>query len=132
MIVEMSRVLLLGPKRLLGEVTDVVQRLGVIHVDRVEAEEVPTVRPVEPGSEEEQRQRRLEALLARATGLLNLLPRTGPTPIPDLGTRSLEELEAILEAREQEVRELVRRRLEAEEELELIRSYENALRVLSP
>ncbi|MDR5708566.1 MAG: V-type ATPase 116kDa subunit family protein [Armatimonadota bacterium] len=132
MIVEMSRVLLLGPKRLLGEVTDVVQRLGVIHVDRVEAEEVPTVRPVEPGSEEEQRQRRLEALLARATGLLNLLPRTGPTPIPDLGTRSLEELEAILEAQEQEVRELVRRRLEAEEELELIRSYENALRVLSP
>ncbi len=132
MIVEMSRVLILGPKRLLGEVTDVVQRLGVMHVDRVEAEEAPVLRPLEPGSEEEQRQPRLEALLARTTGLLNLLPRTGPTTIPPLEVRSLEELEALLEPIERQARELVRRRLEAEEELELIRAYENALRVLSP
>ncbi len=132
MIVEMSRVLILGPKRLLGEVTDVVQRLGVMHVDRVEAEEAPVLRPLEPGSEEEQRQRRLEALLARTTGLLNLLPRTGPTTIPPLEVRSLEEVEALLEPIERQARDLVRQRLEAEEELELIRAYENALRVLSP
>ncbi len=132
MIVEMSRVILLGPKRLLGEVTDAVQRLGVMHVDRVEAEEVPQLRPVEPGSEEEALQRRLEALLARTKGLLELLPRVGPVDIPDLHDRSLDELEALLEPVEQEARELVRRRAEAEEELELVRSYEGALRVLSP
>ncbi|MCS7235473.1 MAG: V-type ATPase 116kDa subunit family protein [Armatimonadota bacterium] len=132
MIVEMSRVILLGPKRLLGEVTDAIQRLGVMHVDRVEAEEVPQLRPVEPGSEEEALQRRLESLLARTKGLLELLPRVGPVDIPDLQDRSLDELEALLEPVEREARELVRRRVEAEEELELIRSYEGALRVLSP
>jgi V/A-type H+-transporting ATPase subunit I len=131
-IVEMSRVIVLGPKRRLGEVTDAIQRLGLMHVDRVEAEEVPQLRPVEPGSEEERYQRRLEALLARTTGLLNLLPRTGPAPIPDLSDRTLDELEALLEPVEREARELVRQRLEAEEELELIRSYEGAVRVLSP
>lgn len=132
MIVEMSRVILLGPKRLLGEVTDAVQRLGLMHVDRVEAEEVPQLRPVEPGSEEEALQRRLEGLLARTKGLLELLPRVGPVEIPDLQERSLDELEALLEPVEREARELVRRRVEAEEELELVRSYEAALRVLSP
>lgn len=128
----MSRVIVLGPKRRLGEVTDAIQRLGLMHVDRVEAEEVPQLRPVQPGSEEERYQRRLEALLARTTGLLNLLPRTGPAPIPDLSDRTLDDLEALLEPIEREARELVRQRLEAEEELELIRSYEGAVRVLSP
>ncbi len=132
MIVEMSRVIVLGPKRRLGEVTDAVQALGLMHVDRVEAEEVPQLRPVEPGSEEEKLQRRLEAILNRTTGLLNLLPRTGPVEIPDLSDRSLDELEALLDPVEREARELVRRRLEAEEELELIRAYEGAVRVLSP
>jgi V/A-type H+-transporting ATPase subunit I len=132
MIVEMSRVILLGPKRLLGEVTDAVQQVGLMHVDRVEAEEVPSVRPVEPGSEEEALQRRLEALLTRTRGLLELLPRVGPTDIPDLSDRSLDELEALLEPVERQARELVRRRLEAEEELELVRAYEGAVRVLSP
>ncbi|MER3455973.1 MAG: hypothetical protein C4304_03615 [candidate division GAL15 bacterium] len=132
MIVEMSRVILLGPKRLLGEVTDAVQRLGVVHVDRVEAEEALQLRPVEPGSEEEALQRRLESLLARTRGLLELLPRVGPVVIPDLHEQSLEELEAILEPVEREARELVRRRAEAQEELELVRSYEGAIRVLSP
>ncbi len=132
MIVEMSRVILLGPKRLLGEVTDAVQRLGLMHVDRVEAEEVPQLRPVEPGSEEEALQRRLESLLVRTKGLLELLPRVGPVEIPDLGERSLDELEALLEPIEREARDLVRRRLEAEEELELVRAYEGAVRVLQP
>lgn len=132
MIVEMSRVILLGPKRLLGEVTDAVQRLGLMHVDRVEAEEVPQLRPVEPGSEEEALQRRLESLLVRTKGLLELLPRVGPVEIPDLGERSLDELEVLLEPIEREARDLVRRRLEAEEELELVRAYEGAVRVLQP
>ncbi|MDR7408509.1 MAG: V-type ATPase 116kDa subunit family protein [Armatimonadota bacterium] len=132
MIVEMSRVILLGPKRLLGEVTDAIQRLGLMHVDRVEAEEVPQLRPVEPGSEGEALQRRLEALLARTKGLLELLPRVGPVEIPTLEDRSLGELEALLEPVEREARELVRQRREAEEELELVRSYEGAVRVLSP
>ncbi|MBI2122818.1 MAG: hypothetical protein HYT96_01500 [Armatimonadetes bacterium] len=35
----MSRVMVLGPKRLLGQVIEEVQRQGVLHVDRVEAEE---------------------------------------------------------------------------------------------
>ncbi len=132
MIVEMSRVIVLGPKRRLGEVTDAIQRLGLMHVDRVEAEELPQVRRLEPGTQEEQLRARMEGLLTRTTGLLSLLPRTGPAPIPDLSDRSLDDLEALLEPIEREVRHLVRQRLEAEEELELIRSYEGAVRVLSP
>ncbi|MDR5683436.1 MAG: hypothetical protein QN163_05345 [Armatimonadota bacterium] len=133
MIVEMSRVIVLGPKRLLGQVTEAIQRVGVMHVDRVEAEEVPSVRPLEPGSEEEARRRQLEALSSRVGGLLALLPRVGgEQEIPDLSGRSLEEVEALLEPIEREARDLTRRRLEAEEERELIAAYENAVRVLSP
>jgi V/A-type H+-transporting ATPase subunit I len=131
MIVEMSRVIVLGPKRLLGQVTEAIQGVGLMHIDRVEAEEVPSVRPLEPGSEEEARH--LEAVLARVSGVLALLPRVGEEQqIPDLSGRSLEEVETALEPIEREARDLTRHRLEAEEEQELIAAYENAVRVLSP
>jgi V/A-type H+-transporting ATPase subunit I len=132
MIVEMSRVIVFGPKRLLGHVTEAIQRIGAMHVDRVEAEEVPTVRPMEPGTEEAARQGRLEALSARASGLLALLPRFAEAQTPDLSGTSIEDVEALLEPIESSARDLTRRRLEAEEELELIAAYENAVRVLSP
>jgi len=47
MIVGMSRVLVFGPKRLLGQVIEEVQRLGTVHIDRIEAKDGPTVQPLQ-------------------------------------------------------------------------------------
>ena len=41
MIVEMSRVLVVGPKRLLAPALESLQGVGSLHVDRIEAEEAP-------------------------------------------------------------------------------------------
>jgi V/A-type H+-transporting ATPase subunit I len=132
-IVDMSRIVILGPKRALGEVTEAVQRVGSVQIDRVEAEEVPQVQPISRGGEQESRYRHLEGLEARIKGLLELLPRSaGAAGLPDLAGVSLDEVETKIVTIENEARDLTRRRLEAEEELEIIRAYESAVRVLSP
>src|SRR2546428_7485226 len=74
MIVEMSRVLVLGPKRLLGQVIDEVQRLGALHVDRIESEEAPEVTALQLGEEDAKTLHALELALARVNGLLAPLP----------------------------------------------------------
>ncbi|MBI4279739.1 MAG: hypothetical protein HY660_14915 [Armatimonadetes bacterium] len=135
MIVEMSRVLIVGPKRLLGQVVDEVQRLGILHIDRIEAEEVPAVTQLSPGAEESQEQVALERLAARMDGLLSLLPSAGREAPPDTAALADVETSALtreIDETESRVREVTRQRLEAEEELELIDAYEDAVRVLSP
>ncbi|MCL6552507.1 MAG: hypothetical protein K6W08_05220 [Firmicutes bacterium] len=132
MIVPMHRVLVVGPKRLLGPVLDEVQRLGVVHVDRIEAEEAPAG-AVEVDEATAARLQALERLLARIDGLLKLLPpASGPAETAALADADDAALDAAVGEIEAEVQALVRRRLEAEEELELIRTYEGAVRVLSP
>jgi V/A-type H+-transporting ATPase subunit I len=132
MIVAMSRVLVLGPKRLLGSVVDEIQRLGILHIDRIEAEEA-ALAPLTLGEEEGKEQAALERLLARVDGLLSLLPPVGhAVPAREIGSLGLEDLQQLLDRVEAEARDLTRRRLEAEEELELIAAYEGAVRVLSP
>ncbi len=129
MIVEMSRVIVLGPKRLLGPVLDEVQRLGSLHVDRIESDEAPQ----SPATDEQAAERqRLERLLAQADGLLTLLPPADGSPpsAPDAG--SPQDVEAELAALERGVRDLTRTRLELEEERTLIETYEGAVRALSP
>jgi V/A-type H+-transporting ATPase subunit I len=133
----MSRVLVLGPKRLLGGVVDEVQRVGAVHIDRVETDE----RAIETLKLDEQalaEQSRLEAFRTRLSGLLGLLPRV-PGPANAGGDSSvdpspgdLDAIEATIASAEAEVHELSRRRLDLEEERELIHTFEGAVRALSP
>lgn len=144
MIVEMRRVLVFGPKRLLGGVVEEVQRIGSLHIDRVEAPD-GSVSAVQLGEEASAAQAALERARLRASGLLSLLPAVPPAP-GDSAAPSVadgdpsdpdaladpETLDAALAGIETEVAALTRRRLEAEEELDLIQTFESALRVLSP
>jgi len=139
MIVEMRRVLVFGPKRLLAPVMEEIQRIGALHIDRVEAEEasLATLQPDETASAS---LATLERLRVRVEGALSLLPETpgdartaAPHPSADgLAEAEIDALEAEIASIEGEIRALTRRRLDAEEELELIRTYEGAVRVLSP
>lgn len=137
MIVEMSRVLVVGPKRLLDRVVEDVQRLGAVHVDRVETDD-EAIRPLRPDARNSDEQSRLEAARVRVEGLLGLLPQVPgltsslPAPAADVAAIDLDALDEEVRGVEAEARELSRRRLDAEEELELIRTYEGAVRALLP
>lgn len=136
MIVKMSRVMVLGSKRLLGQVIEEVQRQGVLHVDRVEAEEETAsgVTPMHLADDDARTLHILERALARADGVLTLLPR-GPgdgAAAEQFVETSPEVLDAELSDIEGRVRDLTRQRLELEDERTLIESYEGAIRVLSP
>lgn len=136
MIVEMSRVLAVGPKRLLAPVLETLQGIGSLHIDRIEADEVPTAfSAVTPQAAERDALDALERLRARVDGLFSLLPAVPVEPAPateDLAARLMETLEAEAAALEAQVGPLTRQRLELQDELELIHSYEGAVRVLSP
>src|SRR2546426_788001 len=132
MIVEMSRVPVLGPKRLLGQVMDEVQRLGTLHVDRVESEEAPEVTALQLGEEDAKTLQALERALARVDGLLALLPPGSAEPGDAPGDAAVDALDAEVAEIERKVRDLTRKRLELDEERQLIASYEGAVRVLSP
>src|SRR2546428_9281662 len=132
MIVEMSRVLVLGPKRLLGRVIDEVQRLGTLHVDRIEWEEAPEVTALQLGEEDAKALQALERALARADGLLVLLPSGSFEPGEAPGDAAIDALDAEVAEIERRVRDLTRKRLELDEERQLIASFEGAVRVLSP
>lgn len=130
----MSRVIVLGPKRLLGQVIEEVQRLGSLHVDHIESEAVPA--ELTRGRLSEADAARLQAVehaLIRLDGLLTLLP--GGPRAADAPVDPAEETEAI-DARaagiEHRVRELTRARLELEDEQSLIESYGGAVRALAP
>src|SRR3989454_10383465 len=111
MIVEMSRVLVLGPKRLLGQVIDEVQRLGALHVDRIESEEAPEVTALQLGEEDAKALQPLERALARAGGLLVQLPSGCYWPDEATGDKANEALEAEVAENERSVRDLTRKRL---------------------
>lgn len=135
MIVEMSRVIVLGPKRLLGPVIDEVQLVGALHIDHIESEEAP-VTALQLSEEEARTVAALDRAVARADGLLTLLPLRGaaaggPTAIP-ADAAAIEAIDGRLAAVESQVRDLTRTRLELEEEASLIASYEGAVRALSP
>jgi V/A-type H+-transporting ATPase subunit I len=132
MIVEMSQVIVLGPKRLLGQVIDEVQQLGALHIDRIESDEGSAVSRMQLGDAETQTLQALERVLSRVDGLLTLLP---PLPVqagPPPSDGTVDVLEAEVAELERKVKDLTRRRLELEEERTLIASYEGAVRVLSP
>ncbi len=149
MIVEMRRVLVFGPKRLLRGVVEEIQRLGALHIERVETEghAIGALRLDEAASAA---QASLERTRLRASSLLGLLPAAPPVPgvrgdsaaagasadpealIDPEALLDPEAIDAALAGIEAEVAALTRRRLEAKEEFDLIRTYEGAVRVLSP
>src|SRR5207249_7741909 len=118
-IVEMSRVLVLGPKRLLGQVIDEVQRLGTLHIDRTESEETPEVTALQLGEEDAKTLQALERALARVDGLLALLPPGSAEP-GDAPGDAVDALDAEVAEIERKVRDLTRKRLELDEERQLI------------
>ncbi|HVH30372.1 MAG TPA: V-type ATPase 116kDa subunit family protein, partial [bacterium] len=132
MIVGMSRVLVFGPKRLLGQVIEEVQRLGIVHIDRIEAKEAPAVQPLQLADEDTKTVQVLERALGRVDGLLGLLPPFASEPGPSPADSSLDAIDAETTELDRRVRDLTRLRLELEEERQLIDSYEGAIRVLSP
>jgi V/A-type H+-transporting ATPase subunit I len=136
MIVEMSRILVVGPNRLLNGVIDEVQRVGAVHIERVETDD-EAIRTLALDEHARAEQARLEGLRMRLEGLAGLLrhtpgeqaPKTPPVLPP---ADDLDAVAAALAEMESEVHELSRRRLELEEELELIRTYEGVVRALAP
>jgi V/A-type H+-transporting ATPase subunit I len=134
MIVEMARLLIVGPRRLLTGVIDEVQRVGAVHIDRIETDD-EAIRTLALDDQARAEQARLEALQVRLEGLAGLLPvaagESGAAPaLP--AADDLDAVEAAVAAVEAEVHRLSRRRLELDEETELIRTYEGAVRALAP
>ncbi len=132
MIVEMSRVIVFGPKRLLGPVIEEVQRLGSLHVDRIESEGAPALSPLQLADEDAKALQTLERALARVDGVLTLLPQAPAAPGEPPGDAAVEAVDAEVGEIERRVRDLTRTRLELDEERTLIASYESAVRALSP
>jgi len=133
MIVEMNRVLLFGPKRLLAGVLDEVQRIGAVHIDRIEAEEGPLA-AMGVDQEAAAEQAALERLRVRVDGLLGLLPEVPgePTRSGEPVPAGIDAIEAAVGAIEADIQGPSKRRVELQEELELIHMYEGAVRVLAP
>ena len=136
MIVEMNRLLIVGPKRLLEAVVEEVQRLGAVHVDRVETEESPRVSAMTLSEEERRAVQTLERGVTRVDGILILLPPDGAgVSVADpaqYASLTVEDLDARIGTLEQKVRDLTRSRLDLQEELDLISTYEAAVRALGP
>ncbi|HEY3247297.1 MAG TPA: V-type ATPase 116kDa subunit family protein [bacterium] len=131
----MNRLLLLGPKRLLSQVVDELQRLGAVHIDRIETEPGARVSAMRLSEEDSRAVQTLERGVTRVDGILTLLPAatdTVPIDPAEYAPLAVEDLDAQIGALEGRVRELTRTRLELEEERDLIGTYEGALRVLSP
>lgn len=129
----MRRLLIVGPKRVLPGVIDEVQRVGAVHIARIDAQE-GGIGAVALDEAAAATQAGLDRLRARLDGLLSLLPALPAAPAgdDDAAGDDLEAVEAALAGVDAEVADLSRRRLEAEEERELIKTYEGAVRVLSP
>jgi V/A-type H+/Na+-transporting ATPase subunit I len=132
-IVPMSRMTVLGPRRLQRAVVEAVQRLGVLHIDHVRPAE-GAIGPRELAEEDQAARAALDGVRTQAEGLLALMPAI---EIPPLETEPFagqppDTLRGRLAPVEAEAQDLTRRLLEAEEEQELLRAYGRALEVLTP
>ena len=142
MIVEMSKVQVLGPRRLLPEALQVLHAQQVLHLRATPGVEAhaPDARPrarirkIPLADAELAGERALEEISRRLHALLLILPApTSSTPshaeLPDVSTPQFAvELEAV----EAEVRGLNTRRLALEEERSLVVRYERLLTALVP
>lgn len=133
MIVSMSRVTVLGPRRLQADVAGAIQGLGSLHVDHV--------RPIEDGigprpldARDQAARETIDAVRTRAEAILALLPALEIPPVSTepYETQSPEALRARLDAVEAQAKDLTRRLLDAEEEQEILQAYGRAIEILAP
>jgi V/A-type H+-transporting ATPase subunit I len=129
----MSRVTVLGPRRLQRAAVEAVQQLGVLHVDPVRPADA-AIAPRELGAEDQSARAALDAVRTRAEGILALLPviETPPVDTAPYSGQSPQALQERLAPIEAEAQAVTRQLLEAEEEHELLRAYGRALEVLTP
>ncbi len=133
MIVTMSRVTVLGPRRLQADVADAIQGLGSLHIDHVRPAE-PSISPRPLADRDQAAREAIDAVRTRAEAILALLPAIEIPPVatePYAG-RSPEALRARLEAVDAQAKDLTRRLLDAEEEQELLQAYGRAIEILAP
>ncbi len=114
MIVPMSRMTVLGPRRLQRAVVEAVQRLGALHIDHVRPVE-ETIGPRELTPEDQAARAALDALRTQAEALLTLLPvvETPPPDTESLAEQPPERLSARLTPVEEQTQALTRRLLNA-------------------
>ncbi|MDI6740014.1 MAG: hypothetical protein QME74_06585, partial [Candidatus Edwardsbacteria bacterium] len=130
MIVPMLKVLVVGPKPLMPDVIGTIQRMGRVHLATAHGDKggvsVSQLTPTET-----EHKQLLEKSSAEIDGLLSLLGFRGkPQPVEPVTDWS--ELETQLKQKQEAVRALIRRKLELEEELALIASFQQAFEALSP
>ncbi|HXX37782.1 MAG TPA: hypothetical protein VEP50_06450 [bacterium] len=133
MIVPMSRLTVLGPRRLRAAVVDAVQDLGLLHVDYARARD-GAIHPEKLSDEDDARRASADAIRTRAEGVLALLPQpeTSPRPTDLYAVEPPEPLPQRLEGVERSVHAVTRHLLEAEEEREILAAYGPAIQMLAP
>ena len=133
MIVSMSRVTVLGPRRLQADVADAIQGLGSLHIDHIRpAGDGIGPRPLDAG--DQAAREAIDAVRTRAEAVMALLPAL---EIPPVSTAPYEAetpgaLRGRLDDAEAQAKDLTRRLLEAEEEQEILQAYGRAIEILAP
>lgn len=133
MIVTMSRVTVLGPRRLQADVADAVQGLGSLHIDHIRPSD-ETIAPRPLNDRDQATREAMDAVRTRAEAILALLPAIEIPPVatePYAG-QSPEALRSRLDAVDARAKDLTRRLLEAEEEQEILQAYGRAIEILAP
>jgi V/A-type H+-transporting ATPase subunit I len=133
-IVPMARVHIVGPRRLLGDVIRLLQRLGTLHLEPLPVELEDWIGGV-PVRGDPAAQQRLEEAAARLEETLHALPLADPVPAggaamtldPESG-----ELAARLEALHAEIHALDEQRAALDEERAVLARYEKVLLTLAP
>jgi V/A-type H+-transporting ATPase subunit I len=133
MIVAMSRMTVLGPRRLQGDLVHAIQGLGALHIDHVRPAE-QTIAPRPLTGETQEAREAIDAVRTRGEAILALLP---VIEIPPVATEPFEgqtpaALRARLDPIEAQAKDLTRRLLEAEEEQEILQAYGRAIEILGP
>jgi V/A-type H+-transporting ATPase subunit I len=138
----MSKVQVLGPRRLLAETIRCLHAQGVLQLRSFPDEEAAPsgpkagvrVRKIPLAGDELGRERSLEEVSRRLEALLLILPSPPPAPLQgeDLPDVASGEFFPVLEAAESEVRLLNERRLALREERDVVARYERLLTALVP
>jgi len=80
MIVTMSRVTVLGPRRLQADVADTVQGLGSLHIDHIRPSDV-SIAPRALSDHDQAGREAIDAVRTRAEAILALLPAIEIPPV---------------------------------------------------
>ncbi len=128
MIVPMSKVVLVGPKGLAGDVISCLHGFGKLHLS---AEDLSPTAPAGLSEQEQARRRLLEQAVQELEGLIHLLEFRG-RPLRPAADPDWEDLLESIAPDEEAARGLIRQRLGLLDELSLNQSYRGAFEILAP